>query len=136
VLEKPREATLTLNPLNAELNPICHFLALLGGATIVVVSRLRVKLGELGGQQSSAWCAAAGMDGHGLSAAGYLPCHAGRKHTALTRYTKKKLGEFLFPSTGRTLQFFPPLKCADFINCVREVRITLYVANTEMVPVK
>ena len=30
------------NPLNAELNPICHFLALLGFATIVVVSRLRV----------------------------------------------------------------------------------------------
>ena len=32
-----------INPLNAELNPICHLLALLGGATIVVVSRLRVK---------------------------------------------------------------------------------------------
>ena len=32
------------NPLNAELNPICHLLALLGGATIVVVSRLRVKV--------------------------------------------------------------------------------------------
>jgi hypothetical protein len=31
------------NPLNAELNPICHLLALLGGATTVVVSRLRVK---------------------------------------------------------------------------------------------
>ena len=31
-----------LNPLNAELNPICHLLPLLGGATIVVVSRLRV----------------------------------------------------------------------------------------------
>jgi len=31
------------NLLNAELNPICHLLALLGGATIVVVSRLRVK---------------------------------------------------------------------------------------------
>jgi hypothetical protein len=31
------------NPLNAELNPICHLLALLGGATIVVLSRLRVK---------------------------------------------------------------------------------------------
>ena len=31
------------NPLNAELNPICQLLALLGGATIVVVSRLRVK---------------------------------------------------------------------------------------------
>jgi hypothetical protein len=30
------------NPLNAELNAICHLLALLGGATIVVVSRLRV----------------------------------------------------------------------------------------------
>ena len=35
-----------LNPLNAELNPICHLLALLGGATIVVVSRLRVNLGN------------------------------------------------------------------------------------------
>jgi len=32
-----------INPLNAELNPICHLLALLGGATIVVVSRLRVE---------------------------------------------------------------------------------------------
>jgi hypothetical protein len=30
------------SPLNAELNPICHLLALLGGVTIVVVSRLRV----------------------------------------------------------------------------------------------
>ena len=30
------------NPLNTELNPICHLLALLGGATIVVVSRLKV----------------------------------------------------------------------------------------------
>ena len=30
------------NPLNAELNSICHLLALLGGANIVVVSRLRV----------------------------------------------------------------------------------------------
>ena len=32
------------NPLNAELNPICHLLALLWSATIVVVSRLRVNL--------------------------------------------------------------------------------------------
>ena len=31
-----------INPLNAELNPICHLLALLGGAIIVVISRLRV----------------------------------------------------------------------------------------------
>ena len=41
------------NPLNAELNPICHLLALLGGATIVVVSRLRVKVKEL--EISSKW---------------------------------------------------------------------------------
>jgi hypothetical protein len=32
-----------INPLNAELNPICHLLALLRGATIVDTSRLRVK---------------------------------------------------------------------------------------------
>ena len=30
------------NPLKAELNPNSHLLALLGGTTIVVVSRLRV----------------------------------------------------------------------------------------------
>ena len=35
------------NPLNAELNPICHLLALLGGATIVVISRLRVNLKKI-----------------------------------------------------------------------------------------
>jgi len=35
-----------INPLNAELNPICHLLALLRGATIVVLSRLRVKYAE------------------------------------------------------------------------------------------
>src|SRR5215469_562350 len=33
-------------PLNAELNPIFYLLTLLGGATIVVVSRLRVKQQE------------------------------------------------------------------------------------------
>ena len=38
------DSVLNFNPLNAELNPICHLLALLGGATIVVVSRLRVNI--------------------------------------------------------------------------------------------
>ena len=31
------------NPLNAELNPICHLLALLGAHLILHVSRIRVK---------------------------------------------------------------------------------------------
>jgi len=31
------------NPLNAELNPICHFLAFLGANHILHVSRIRVK---------------------------------------------------------------------------------------------
>jgi len=31
------------NPLNAELNPICHLLALLGAHQIFHVSRIRVK---------------------------------------------------------------------------------------------
>jgi len=33
-----------LNPLNAELNPICHLLALLGAHHILYVSRVRVNL--------------------------------------------------------------------------------------------
>ena len=37
-------STENFNPLNAELNPICHLIALLGGATIVVVGRLRVNV--------------------------------------------------------------------------------------------
>jgi hypothetical protein len=32
-----------LNPLNAELNPICHLLALVGAHPILYVSRIRVK---------------------------------------------------------------------------------------------
>ena len=42
-IEVSEEPISHINPLNAELNPICHLLALLSGATIVVVSRLRVK---------------------------------------------------------------------------------------------
>jgi hypothetical protein len=35
--------TLYINPLNAELNPICYFLALLGAHHFLHVSRIRVK---------------------------------------------------------------------------------------------
>jgi len=35
---------LSVNPLNAELNPICHLLALLGAHPILHISRTRVKL--------------------------------------------------------------------------------------------
>jgi hypothetical protein len=38
------EALRYINPLNAELNPICHFLALLGNRPILHVSRIRVKI--------------------------------------------------------------------------------------------
>jgi hypothetical protein len=39
---------LALNPLNAELNPICHLLALLGAHHILHVSRIKFKdLGKL-----------------------------------------------------------------------------------------
>ena len=35
---------LVLNPLNAELNPICHLLALLGAHHILHINRIRVKI--------------------------------------------------------------------------------------------
>jgi hypothetical protein len=34
----------SINPLNAKLNPICHFLALLGAHPILHVSGVRVKI--------------------------------------------------------------------------------------------
>jgi hypothetical protein len=39
------------NPLNAELNPICHLLALLEAHPILHVSRVRVKAQMFGEQQ-------------------------------------------------------------------------------------
>jgi len=39
---------LILNPLNAELNSICHLLTLLGSHHILHVSRVRVKMTLLG----------------------------------------------------------------------------------------
>ena len=41
------------NPLNAELNPICHFLAFLGAHHVLHVSRIRVQLRLLMQLQSS-----------------------------------------------------------------------------------
>ena len=35
-----------INPLNAELNPICHLLALLGAHHILHISRIRVNITE------------------------------------------------------------------------------------------
>jgi hypothetical protein len=34
---------LVCNPLNADLNPVCHLLALLGAHNILHISRIRVK---------------------------------------------------------------------------------------------
>jgi hypothetical protein len=39
------QSSFRFNPLNAELNPICHLLALLGAHHILHVSRIRLKYG-------------------------------------------------------------------------------------------
>ena len=44
VLEIYQKEAQKINPLNAELNPICHLLALVGAHHIVRVTRIRVKL--------------------------------------------------------------------------------------------
>jgi len=38
----------SFNPLNAELNPFCHLLTLLGAHPILHISRIRVKVGDNG----------------------------------------------------------------------------------------
>ena len=45
ILLWPRFGALAINPLNAELNPICHLLALLGAYPILHISRIRFKVG-------------------------------------------------------------------------------------------
>jgi hypothetical protein len=44
--EYGKESSGCINPLNAELNPIRHLLALVGARHIVHVSRIRVKEGN------------------------------------------------------------------------------------------
>jgi len=46
VLSYAPAINLTINPLNAELNPICHLLAILGTHHIFHFSRVRVKHGR------------------------------------------------------------------------------------------
>jgi hypothetical protein len=43
------------------------------------------------------------------------------------RGVKKKLGDVLLASVCRMFQSAPPFKHTDFMNCVRELRITLYI---------
>jgi len=43
LISNSRKNHTRFNPLNAELNPICHLLALLGAHTILHISRIRVK---------------------------------------------------------------------------------------------
>jgi len=40
---------------------------------------------------------------------------------------KKKTLVFLFPSVGLLLQLFSPFKGTDFVNCIGELWITLYI---------
>jgi len=47
---------MSFNPLNAELNPICHFLALLGAHPILHVSRIRVKTKKIQGYSGDNIC--------------------------------------------------------------------------------
>ena len=39
-----KRIVILINPLNAELNPICHLLALLGAHRILYISKIRVNL--------------------------------------------------------------------------------------------
>jgi hypothetical protein len=43
VQNNDNEISLNFNPLNAELNPLCHLLTLLGAHLIFHISRIRVK---------------------------------------------------------------------------------------------
>jgi len=53
---KPSERCNTqINPLNAELNPICHLLALLGTHHILHISRIRVKKFKLYVTKNVGW---------------------------------------------------------------------------------
>jgi hypothetical protein len=45
-----------INPLNAELNPICHLLAVLGAHPILHVSRIRINLPETRLVSSVVYC--------------------------------------------------------------------------------
>src|SRR5215475_14043678 len=70
-------------PLKAELNPICHLLALLGGATIVVVSRLRVNVWPVGDRLFAAPLKSAPGARTPLAPPKGRPCLATKGHSVL-----------------------------------------------------
>jgi hypothetical protein len=47
--------TWSINPLNAELNPICHLLELLGAHHILHVSRIRVNIDQVRKKSDTDW---------------------------------------------------------------------------------
>jgi len=62
-----------INPLNAELNPICHLLAFLGAHHILHVSRVRIKIVQYS------------CDGSSSSVGRVHPLPVQRKYTYLLR---------------------------------------------------
>ena len=60
-----------LNPLNAELNPICHLLALLGAHHILHVSRIRVNVPITVATRSEAWVCGPSLSGIAGSNSGW-----------------------------------------------------------------
>lgn len=71
------------------------------------------------------WHAATGMGENGLSA-WHLPVTMAR-HIAHLEGIKKKLGKFLFSSVGCMLESFSPFKHTNFVKCVGELWIILYI---------
>ena len=70
-----------VNPLNAELNPICHMLALLAAQHILHVSRIRVKKLETRGSRSNA---------RRLLSLGPIEGQSVQKYTSHTRTTQRR----------------------------------------------
>jgi len=90
-----------------------------------------IRSGDLGGQRSSAWSAAAVWAEMDYQLDVRLVIKGGKMQRL---WGTKKLGKFLFSSVGRTSQSFPPFKCTEFTKCVRELWITLYCQNVHKSP--
>ena len=85
-----KKRLLPINPLKAELNPICHLLALLGGATIVVVSRLR---GKQGAERCEEW-------NKFLALLGFEPCYHNRPARSLVPQSTAVVSHMKPPSAS------------------------------------
>ena len=107
----PKTKEYKLNPLNAQLNPIYHLLALLGAHLILHVSRIRVKSPIIRNYSTSSTC---------YHTQKPLFIYTYHHHQSVSKFltTNKHVNHFLGGRGGETLSCVRARRAVSVYNCL------------------